>query len=381
MKNNIIGLKSIKAHKKLNGKVTVISKVPLKSMADLSLYYTPGVGAVAFYLAANKNKVHEMTIKKNSIAIISDGSAVLGLGNIGPEGAIPVMEGKAMIFKEFANLDAYPIVLDTQDTEEIIKTVKNIAPIFGGINLEDIAAPRCFKIEDELVKILDIPVIHDDQHGAAVAVLAGLINALKIVKKDFRKIKVVIIGAGAAGNSIAKILVNYGIKNILILDSKSIISTARGDLDFYKMELAKITNPGNISGDLDQAMIGADLVIGVSKAGVLEPKHILSMNQKPIVFSLSNPIPEIMPDLAKKAGAFIVATGRSDFENQINNSLVFPGLLRGALDNRVKKITYAMKIAAAKKLASLVVKPTVHKIIPSIFDKGVVKAVASAVKN
>lgn len=379
-RKNSIQKQAISAHKKLGGKISVVGKARIKSTKDLNLYYTPGVGAVASHLAANKSDIKKMTIKKNSVAVVSDGSAVLGLGNIGPEGAIPVMEGKAMLFKEFADIDAFPIVLNTQEVEEIVNTVKNIAPIFGGINLEDISAPRCFEVEKKLQEILDIPVMHDDQHGTAIVVFAGLMNALKVAKRSLEQSKITIIGAGAAGHALAELLVLSGAKNIIILDSKGIISRKRTDLDPYKYHLAEITNQQNLSGSLDQALYKADVVIGVSKGDILKPVYLQMMAEKPIVFALANPVPEIMPDQAKKAGAFIVATGRSDFPNQINNVLGFPGIFRGALDHEVKKITPEMKIRAAKKLASLVKNLNPNNIIPSLFDKKVVKAVASAIR-
>jgi len=370
----------IAAHRKLHGKIVVAGKKRIKSLNDLSIYYTPGVGAAASYLASHKNEVRKMTIKNNTVAIVSDGSAVLGLGNIGPEGAIPVMEGKAMLFKEFAGIDAWPIVLDTQDVDEIVATVKNIAPIFGGINLEDISAPRCFAIEERLEKILDIPLMHDDQHGTAIVVMAGLLNALKVAKKSLAKSKIVIIGAGAAGNATAKLLVQAGAADVIVIDSKGIISKTRTDLDQYKKQLAQITNKNNTSGDTAVAVRGADAVIGVSKPGTITPYHIKTMASRPIIFALANPNPEILPTQAKKAGAYIIATGRSDFPNQINNVLGFPGIFRGALDHNIKKITPEIKLRAAYKLAALVKKPTPTNIIPSVFDKRVAKATASVVK-
>lgn len=379
MNKQTVGEKAIKIHLKLRGKIEVKSKGAIRNFSDLSLFYTPGVGAVSSYLAKNKDETRNLTIKGNSVAVVSDGSAVLGLGNIGTEGAIPVMEGKAMLFKQFAGIDAFPIVLDTQDPDEIVNIVKNIAPVFGGINLEDISAPRCFEIEKRLQEILDIPVMHDDQHGTAVVVLAGLINALKLVKKGLEEVRIVIVGAGAAGTAITKLLLLQGAKNILILDSKGIISKNRPDLKNHKIELSKITNKSGLSGGLDQAMVKAEVVIGVSGPDIIKEKHIKSMDEKAIVFALANPVPEIMPEKAKKAGAFIVATGRSDFPNQINNSLGFPGIFRGALDHGIKKITSEMKIKAAKKLASLITNPTPDKIIASVFNKQVVKAVASAI--
>jgi malate dehydrogenase (oxaloacetate-decarboxylating) len=371
---------SIKIHEKLKGKIEIRSKAPLKTKKDLSVFYTPGVGAVSSYLAKHKNESRGLTIKNNSVAVISDGSAVLGLGNIGPEAAIPVMEGKAMIFKEFAGIDAFPIILNTQNTDEIINTIKNIAPVFGGINLEDISAPRCFEIEKQLKEILDIPVFHDDQHGTAIAVLAALINAFKIVNKKINESKIVILGAGAAGIAIAELLLKYGAGDIMVLDSKGIICKTRKGINEYKKRIAQKTNGKNICGVLDDAVIEADAIIGVSAPNIIKPRHIKLMAKKPIVFALSNPIPEIMPIEAKKAGAFIIATGRSDFPNQINNALVFPGIFRGALDNRIKKITDDMKIKAAKNLAALIKKPAPDKIIPSVFDKKVVNAVANSIR-
>ncbi|PIS31387.1 MAG: NAD-dependent malic enzyme [Candidatus Portnoybacteria bacterium CG08_land_8_20_14_0_20_40_83] len=370
----------IDIHKKLHGKISVVSKKPIKTLDDLSILYTPGVGAAASYLAAHKSEIRKMTIKSNSVAVVSDGSAVLGLGNIGPEGAIPVMEGKCVLFKEFAGIDAFPIVLDTQDTDEIVETIKNIAPVFGGINLEDISAPRCFEIEERLEKILDIPLMHDDQHGTAIVVMAGLINAFKVAKKDIKKSKIVIVGAGAAGNAIAKLLHKVGAGDVIVIDSKGIIDRHRKDLNPYKKLLAEITNKDNICGNVLAAANVADAIIGVSKPGSITASHIKLMAKKPIVFALANPVPEILPDTAKKAGAYIIATGRSDFPNQINNVLGFPGIFRGALDHNVKKITPEIKLAAAKKLASLVNSPSANNIIPSVLDRRVAKAVASVVK-
>lgn len=377
----MISQQSIKIHKKLKGKIEIKSKARLKTKRDLSLFYTPGVGAVSSYLAKNKQESRGLTIKNNSVAVVSDGSAVLGLGNIGPEGAIPVMEGKAMIFKEFANIDAFPIVLDTQDPEEIIKTIKYIAPVFGGINLEDISAPRCFEIESRLKQELDIPVFHDDQHGTAVASLAALINSFKIAKKDFKKSKIVIIGAGAAGIAITNLLLLYGVGDIILLDSKGIISNSRNDLNSFKKEMATKTNKEKINGGLNEAVKNADALIGVSAPSIVKSHHIQSMAKKAIVFALSNPIPEIMPADAKKANAFIIATGRSDFPNQINNALVFPGIFRGALDNKICSITDNIKIEAAKNLSILVKNPSPNNIIPNVFDKKVVQTVALAVKK
>jgi malate dehydrogenase (oxaloacetate-decarboxylating) len=379
MKKNFAKL-GIDIHKKLHGKISVVSKRPIKTLDDLSILYTPGVGAASAYLAAHKSEIRKMTIKSNSVAVVSDGSAVLGLGNIGHEGAIPVMEGKCVLFKEFGGIDAFPIVLDTQDTDEIVETIKNIAPIFGGINLEDISAPRCFEIEERLEKILDIPLMHDDQHGTAIVVMAGLINAFRVVKKSIQKSKIVIVGAGAAGNAVAKLLHQVGAGDVIVIDSKGIIDRHRKNLNPYKKLLAEITNKNNVCGNVLAAVKDADAIIGVSKPGSITASHIKLMAKKPIVFALANPIPEILPDTAKKAGAYIVATGRSDFPNQINNVLGFPGIFRGALDHNVKKITLEIKLRSAKALASLVKNPTATNIIPSVFDKRVAKAVAGAVR-
>ena len=380
-KQNPVAAKAIAMHKKLNGKISVISKVPVKNAKELGIYYTPGVGAAASYLAAHKDQVRNFTIKKNTVAVVSDGSAVLGLGNIGPEGAMPVMEGKCQLFKSFANVDAFPIILDTQNTDEIVATVKHIAPIFGGINLEDISAPRCFEIEERLINELTIPVMHDDQHGTAVVVLAALINALKVVKKTLPKSRVAIVGAGAAGIAVTKLLLAEGAGDVILVDSQAIISRNRKDMNGFKNEMAKITNKNNMAGPMAEAIKKVDILIGLSVAGLFKPEHIKSMNVRPIVFALANPVPEIMPDAATKAGAAVVATGRSDWPNQINNVLGFPGIFRGALDNNVKKITLKMKLRAAKNLAAIIKKPTAERIIPSPFDERVVKAVARAIKG
>lgn len=374
---------ALEKHHQLKGKIGVYSKAKLIGKKEFSTYYTPGVGAVSTYLSKNKDKTREYTIKGNSVAIVSDGSAVLGLGNIGPEAALPVMEGKAMILSQFAGIDAFPIVLSTQEPEKIIETVINISPTFGGIILEDIAAPQCFQIEKILIDALDIPVVHDDQHGTSVVVLAALINSLKVVKRDTKNLKVVIIGAGAAGSAVARLLVAYGISHVIAVDSQGIIGKNRRNLDANKKDLARLTNPKNITGGLLEALEKADVAIGLSTGGngKITPPMIKAMSKKPIIFALANPNPEIMPQDAIKAGAYIVATGRSDFPNQINNSLAFPGVFRGALDNKVTKITTAMRLAAAEKLAAIVKNPTTTKIIPSTFDKAVVKQVASAIKN
>ena len=381
MTANSFGKRALAVHKKLRGKVEINPKASVKDKDDLSICYTPGVGTVSTYLAQHKDKVRDYTMKGNTVAIVSDGSAVLGLGNIGPEGALPVMEGKAMLFKALAGVDAFPIVLATQDTEQIIATVKNIAPVFGGINLEDISAPRCFEIERRLQEELDIPVIHDDQHGTAMVVLSGMINAFKVVKKNIKTANIVIAGAGAAGQAIADLLILFGAGNIILVDSKGIISRKRTDLDEYKKKLLKRTNKQNISGDLGVALSGADAFIGVSKGNTVTTTHIKSMAPKAIVFALANPVPEIMPDVAKKSSALVVATGRSDFANQVNNSLGFPGIFRGALDHRVRKITDAMLMRGAKNLAALVKKPTAESIMPNAFDKRVVPAVAKAIRE
>ncbi len=380
MKREDFGKKALLVHKKLRGKIAINPKASVKNKADLSVYYTPGVGAVSSYLATHKDKLAEYTMQGNTVAVVSDGSAVLGLGNIGPEGALPVMEGKAMLFKALSGIDAFPIVLATQDTEAIIATVKNIAPVFGGINLEDIAAPRCFEIERRLQEELAIPVLHDDQHGTALVVLAGLMNALKVVKKQPKKVRIVIAGAGAAGTAIAELLMLFGVGDIVMLDSHGTLHHKRTDLLMQKRELVKKTNKNGIIGGLAEALAGADVFIGVSKGNTVTEQHVASMAKGAIVFALANPIPEIMPDVAKKAGAVVVATGRSDFANQINNSLGFPGIFRGALDHKVRRITDAMLIRAAKNLAGLVKHPTTERIVPNTFDKGVVGAVARAIR-
>ncbi len=370
--------KAIALHKKLGGKIRTIPAAPVRNRADLSLVYTPGVAAVSLLVADQPEKAREYTIKGRMIAVISDGSAVLGLGNIGPLGALPVMEGKCALFKTFADVDAFPIVLDTQDADQIIETVLRIAPGFGGINLEDIAAPKCFEIERKIIDQLDIPVMHDDQHGTAVVVLAGLINALKVVKKELKDCRIVISGAGAAGTATAKILYAAGARKILILDRQGIIARDRM-LEGHKKDLAFMTNPNIEHGDLKDALVEADALIGVSGPGLAHARDIKLMAPNSIVFALANPTPEIMPDEAKKGGAAVIATGRSDFPNQVNNSLAFPGIFRGALDHGVKKITEEMKIKAAYALADLVKKPTAQKILPDMFEKGVAKAVAKVI--
>lgn len=374
------GKLALALHKKLGGKLEVVSKVKLVTRDDWSMAYTPGVGAVSSHLAKHPKDARMYTGVHNTVAVISDGSAVLGLGNLGPLGALPVMEGKCAIFKEMAGVDAFPIVLATQDTEEIIAAIKAIAPSFGGINLEDFSAPRCFEIENRLKAELSIPVMHDDQHGTAIVVLAGLINASKVVGKKMEDLKVVIVGAGAAGCAIALLLVKAGIKSVSVSDSAGLIYEGRCGLVPYKKELAKVTNREHIKGEVLNAIKGADVLVGVSGPGTITKHHIEEMGDAPIVFALANPIPEIKPEDAKLAGAVVIATGRSDYANQVNNSLAFPGIFRGALDKGVTKITDDMKLAAAKKISSLVKKPTAVEIIPSVMTPGLVKAVASVIK-
>ncbi|MCC5915104.1 MAG: NADP-dependent malic enzyme [Balneolaceae bacterium] len=373
--------RSVEAHKKYGGKVAIHSKMPLDTLEDLSIAYTPGVAQPCLEISEDKNLAYEYTSKRNTVAVVSDGSAVLGLGNIGPEASMPVMEGKAVLFKKFADVDAVPIVLDTQSTEEIIQTVKMIAPTFGGINLEDISAPRCFEIERRLKEILDIPVMHDDQHGTAVVTLAGMINALKVTGKKFEDLSVVINGAGAAGVAIIHLLREIGVREIIMCDSRGIIHSDRGDLTPVKEELASLTNENNISGSLEDAIKDSDVFIGVSVPGVLTPEMVRSMNNDPIIFAMANPVPEIMPAEATQAGARIIATGRSDFPNQINNVLAFPGIFRGLLDARSSKLTNKMYIAAAYAIADQVKEPNEDKIIPGPFELDVAPAVAAAVKR
>lgn len=368
-------MNSIQLSKKIGGKIEIRSKKKL-TKGTLPVLYTPGVAEVSRAIAKNKKLAFAYTIRKNMVAVVSDGSAVLGLGNLGPEAALPVMEGKALLFKELAGVDAFPIVLDTQDTEEIIKIVKAIAPTFGGINLEDISAPRCFEIEERLKKELNIPVFHDDQHGTAIVVLAGLQNALKVVNKKINKIKIVISGLGAAGTSITKLLRLMGAKNIILCDSQGIIFRGRKDMSGLKQEWAKITNVENQQGTVSDAVVGADVFIGVSVPNLLTAENVKTMNKQAIVFAMSNPVPEIMPEEAKKGGAAIVATGRSDYPNQINNVLAFPGIFRGALDTRTRMITDRHKIKASKAIADLVKNPNCGKIIPAALDRRVAKAVA-----
>ncbi len=374
---------SLKKHLEKRGKIEIISKFgSVETRDDLSVAYTPGVAGVSTFLAEHPEEAKNYSIKGNTIAVVSDGSAVLGLGNIGPFGALPVMEGKALLFKEFGGVDAYPIVLSTQNVEEIIAVVKAIAPTFGGINLEDISGPRCFEIEERLKAELDIPVFHDDQHGTAIVVLSALINSLKLSGKEKEKIKVVVSGSGAAGIAITKLLLKFGVKNILMTDSKGILSKDRRDLNPEKIKMLEWTNLENFSGSLSDAIKGADVFIGVSVAGALKPEMVKTMNEKPIIFAMANPTPEIMPDIAKEAGAFIVGTGRSDFPNQINNVIAFPGIFRGALDNGVKQITDDMKISASFAIANYLSEDelSVENIIPSPLDKGVAVAVSKVIK-
>jgi len=370
--------KAIALHKKLKGKIRVVPTVPVRNRKDLSLVYTPGVAAVSTLVAKHPELAREYTVKGRLVAVISDGSAVLGLGNIGALGALPVMEGKCALFKTFADVDAVPIVLDTQDPDEMVDTIVRIAPAFGGINLEDIGAPKCFEVERRVIEALTIPVMHDDQHGTAIVVLAGLLNALKVVGKKIETASIVISGAGAAGHAIAMLLKTAGAGNIVVLDSKGIINSTRPEP--HKRELAEFANPERKTGGLHEALKGADVLIGVSGPGLAKADDIALMNEKAIVFALANPEPEIMPEEAKKGGAAVIATGRSDFPNQINNSLAFPGIFRGALDNNVSKITETMKLNAAHAIASLVKKPTAQKIVPDMFDKKVAKAVAKVIK-
>jgi malate dehydrogenase (oxaloacetate-decarboxylating) len=371
-------------HKKLGGKVRVVPAQPVKTRDDLSLIYTPGVAAVSSLVAKNPKLARDYTIKGRTVAVVSDGSAVLGLGNIGPVGALPVMEGKCALFKAFADVDAFPLVLDTQDPDKIIEAVMAVAPGFGGINLEDIAAPKCFYIEDELKKRLDIPVMHDDQHGTAIVVLAGLINAAKVLKKSLNDPNcwIVVSGVGAAGVAIMRLIKLAAPRvNIVAVDSAGVVWKGRADLNDTKK---KLISDGIIfaekGGDLSMALVDANIFIGVSKPGVVTQDMVRSMAPRPVVFAMANPTPEILPELALEAGAAVVATGRSDYPNQVNNSLAFPGIFRGALDNKVRMITDAMKVKAARNLAALVKKPSAGKIIPGPFEKGVAKAVARAMR-
>ena len=377
-----INEKALKLHEEWKGKLSTEPKAPVKTREDLALAYTPGVAEPCKEIAKNPEKAYVYTMKQNTIAVVSDGSAVLGLGNIGAKAAMPVMEGKAVLFKEFGGVNAVPICLDTQDTEEIIKTVINIAPAFGGINLEDISAPRCFEIETRLKEVLDIPVFHDDQHGTAIVVLSGIINALKVVGKKKEDCKIVVNGSGAAGIAITKLLLSYGFKTITLCDSKGIISADNDNLNWIKKEMAEVTNLEHKHGTLADAMVGTDIFIGVSAPGSVTQDMVRSMNKDAIIFAMANPIPEIMPDEAKAAGARIVGTGRSDFPNQVNNVVAFPGIFRGALEGRASQITEEMKLAAALAIAGLVSDEELSEdyVMPEAFDPRVADVVADAVK-
>lgn len=371
---------ALELHEKYKGKITTSLRDKEELNRDkLSAYYSPGVGAVSQAISENPADLPKYTWTNNLVAVISDGSAILGLGNLGPKAAMPVMEGKALLFKHFADVDAVPIVLDVHEPEEIIATVKAIAPSFGAINLEDIAAPKCFEIEERLKAELDIPVFHDDQHGTAVVVLAGLINAAKLTGRNLADCKFVVIGAGAAGTAIIKLLNLYGAKNIVAVDSRGIVGKSRTDLNAEKTALLEYVDASQ-SGSIEDAITDADVFIGVSRAGLLTPELVQKMAKDPIVFALANPVPEIMPDVAKQAGVAIIGTGRSDFPNQVNNSLAFPGIFRGALDHGVKKITDQHKLAAAEALANLVENPTIDKVVPTAFDEGVVEAIANVIR-
>lgn len=373
--------KALELHEKNQGKLEVVSKVKVNDAMDLALAYTPGVAEPCKKIHEDNSLAYKYTNKGNMVAVVTDGSAVLGLGNIGGIAGMPVMEGKSVLFKEFGNVDAFPICLNTQDTEEIISTVKAISPSFGGINLEDIAAPRCFEIEKRLIEELDIPVFHDDQHGTAVIVLSAVINALRIVKKDISDVKIVISGAGAAGIAISNLLTLAGAKNNLILNSRGIIDPDDEKLDEARREIARTTNPNKVKGDLKTAMENADIFIGVSAPGILTKEMVSSMNHDAIVLAMANPVPEIYPDEAKEAGARVVGTGRSDYPNQVNNVLVFPGIFRGALDAKADRITDDMKLSAAYAIAHMVEQPVEERILPEAFNKDVARNVANAVKK
>jgi malate dehydrogenase (oxaloacetate-decarboxylating) len=375
--------KALELHKEWNGKLETISKTPVKSREDLSLAYTPGVAEPCKVIAKDKEAAYQYTMKANTVAVVSDGSAVLGLGNIGPYAAMPVMEGKAVLFKEFGGVNAVPICLDTQDTEEIIKAVTWIAPAYGGINLEDISAPRCFEIEERLKATLDIPVFHDDQHGTAIVVLAGIINALKVVGKQKENCKVVVNGAGSAGVAITKLLLTYGFTNVIMCDKVGIVSTSTEGLNWMQEKMAKITNPNNETGTLADALRDADIFVGVSAPNIVTPDMVKSMAKDSILFAMANPVPEIMPDVAKAAGARVVGTGRSDFPNQVNNVVAFPGIFKGALEGRAKQITEEMKLAAANAIAGLVPDDELNEdnIMPEAFNPKVAELVAEAVKS
>ncbi len=375
--------KALLLHEEWNGKIETIAKSKVNSREDLALAYTPGVAEPCKVIAEDKEAAYKYTMKANTVAVISDGSAVLGLGNIGAHAAMPVMEGKAVLFKEFGGVNAVPICLDTQDTEELIKTITYLAPNYGGINLEDISAPRCFEIEERLKATLDIPVFHDDQHGTAIVVLAGVINGLKVVGKEKENCKVVVNGAGSAGVAITKLLLTYGFKNVIMCDKVGIISKETEGLNWMQEKMAQVTNPNNETGLLVDAMKGADIFVGVSAPGIVSEEMVASMNQDAILFAMANPVPEIMPDAAKKAGARVVGTGRSDFPNQVNNVVAFPGIFKGALEGRATQITEEMKLAAALAIAGLVSDEELNEdnIMPQAFDPRVADVVANAVKS
>ena len=375
--------KALLMHEKWNGKLETVSKTPVKTREDLAIAYTPGVAEPCKVIAQDKEAAYKYTMKANTVAVVSDGSAVLGLGNIGPYAAMPVMEGKAVLFKEFGNVNAVPICLDTQNTEEIIKTVTYLAPGFGGINLEDISAPRCFEIEERLKEILDIPVFHDDQHGTAIVVLAGVINALKVVGKKKEDCRVVVNGAGSAGVAITRLLLTYGFPNIIMCDKVGIVSKDSEGLNWMQKKMTEVTNLNNETGSLADALKGADIFIGVSAPNIVTPEMVASMNHDSILFAMANPVPEIMPDVAKAAGARVVGTGRSDFPNQVNNVVAFPGIFKGALEGRATQITEEMKLAAAEAIAGLVPadKLSDDNIMPEAFDPQVAEVVANAVKS
>lgn len=378
-----INEKALELHKEWNGKLETTSKVAVNSREALSLAYTPGVAEPCKVIAKDKEAAYTYTMKSNTVAVVSDGSAVLGLGNIGPYAAMPVMEGKAVLFKEFGNVNAVPICLDTQDTEEIIKAVTYMAPGFGGINLEDISAPRCFEIEERLKATLDIPVFHDDQHGTAIVVLAGIINALKVVKKEKEQCKVVVNGAGSAGVAITKLLLSYGFTNVIMCDKVGIISKSTPNLNWMQEKMAQVTNPNQETGSLADALNQADIFVGVSAPNIVTAEMVASMNKDSILFAMANPVPEIMPDIAKAAGARVVGTGRSDFPNQVNNVVAFPGIFKGALEGRARQITEEMKLAAALAIAGLVPEEELNEdnIMPEAFNPVVAETVAQAVKR
>lgn len=378
-----INEKALKLHEEWNGKLEIVAKSPVKSREDLSLAYTPGVAEPCKVIAQDKEAAYKYTMKANTVAVVSDGSAVLGLGNIGPYAAMPVMEGKAVLFKEFGGVNAVPICLDTQDTEEIIKAVTYLAPGFGGINLEDISAPRCFEIEERLKELLDIPVFHDDQHGTAIVVLAGIINALKVVGKKKEDCRIVVNGAGSAGVAITRLLLTYGFPHITMCDKVGIVSKKTEGLNWMQQKMAELTNLEQQTGTLADAMKGADIFVGVSAPGIVTPEMVASMNKDAILFAMANPVPEIMPDIAKAAGAKVVGTGRSDFPNQVNNVVAFPGIFQGALEGRAAKITEEMKLAAANAIASLVPDEELNEdnIMPEAFNPKVAEVVAEAVRS